>query len=143
MIASDWAAWARVRLHPSTALAYEKAMSLMQSSLALGQTLEMQHRLLKGKCGPLMAVPLQCASYHIEMGFLEKAVESLERGRALLWSEMRGLRMPMDQLRESDNATLAERYVAISQESEDTTTFGEAPETDPRDHIPQGRSPTP
>ena len=115
----------------------------MQSSLALGQTLAMQHRLLKGKCGLLMAVPLQCASYHIEMGFLEKAVESLERGQALLWSEMRGLRMPIDQLRESDNATLAERYVAISQELEDTTTFGEAPETDPRDHIPQGRSPTP
>ena len=80
MVASDWAAWSRVRLHLSTALAYEKAMSLMQSSPALRQTLEMQHRLLKGKCGLLMAVPLQCASYHIEMGFLEKAVETLERG---------------------------------------------------------------
>ena len=147
-IASHWAACARMCLHPSTALAYEKAMSLMQSSLTLGPTLEMQHRLLKGTWGNLAAVPLDCASYHIEIGSLaktmldidvgslslEKAVENLERGRALLWSEMRGLRTPIDQLRASDDTTLVERYVAISRELEGITTSAEAPETD---HVPQ------
>ncbi|KAI0252308.1 CHAT domain-containing protein [Lactifluus subvellereus] len=150
-IASHWAACARTRLHPSTALAYEKAMSLMQSSFALGPTLEIQHRLLKGIWGELTAVPLECASYHIEIGSLanamlgidlnslslEKAVETLEQGRALLWSEMRGLRTQIDQLRASDDVTLVERYVAISRELEDITTSAEAPEMDPRDHVPQ------
>jgi CHAT domain-containing protein len=148
-IASHWAAGARMCMHPSTALAYEKAMSLMQSAFALGPTLEIQHRLLKGRWGKLAQVPLQCASFHIERGSLakaklnieadslplEKAVESLERGRTLLWSEMRGLRMPIDQLWASDDATLAERYVAISRELEDITTSGEAPEMDPRKHV--------
>ena len=148
-IASHWAAGARMCMHPSTVLAYEKAMSLMQSAFALGPTLEIQHRLLKGRWGKLAQVPLQCASFHIKRGSLakaklnieadslplEKAVESLERGRTLLWSEMRGLRMPIDQLWASDDATLAERYVAISRELEDITTSGEAPEMDPHKHV--------
>ncbi|KAH9996406.1 CHAT domain-containing protein [Russula compacta] len=122
-IASQWAACARVRgNHPLTAVAYEKAISLMQSSLALGPTLEVQHRLLRGRWGRLSAVPLECASYYIETGSLERAVEILERGRALLWSEMRGLRTPIDQLRAGDHATLAERFVAISEELERITT---------------------
>ncbi|KAI9450209.1 CHAT domain-containing protein [Russula earlei] len=130
-IASQWAACARGLRHPLTTLAYEKAISLMQSSLAIGPTLEVQHRLLRGRWGPLSAVPLECASYHIEMGSLERAVESLEQGRALLWSEMRGLRTPIDQLQASDNATLAGRFVAINEELENIATSAQAPEIDP------------
>ena len=50
-IASQWAACARVRLrqHTLTALAYEKAISIMQGSLAVGPTLEVQHRLHRGR----------------------------------------------------------------------------------------------
>ena len=78
----------------------------------------------------LSAAPLECASYYIEMGELQKAVEILERGRALLWSEMRGLRTPIDRLRagEGDHATLlAEQFVAISEELERITTTTSAP----------------
>jgi tetratricopeptide (TPR) repeat protein len=134
-IASQWAACARLRQHPLTALAYETAISLMQRSLTVGPTLEVQHRLLRGRWGgTLSAIPLDYASYHIETGSLEGAVESLERGRALLWSEMRGLRTPMDQLRANGRVatTLAERFVAISKELEDIATSVQAqvsPET--------------
>lgn len=134
-IASQWAARARVCQHPLTALAYETAISLMQGSLTIGPTLEVQHRLLRRRWGgTLSAVPLEYASYHIETGSLERAVESLERGRALLWSEMRGLRTPMDQLRVNGRVgkMLAERFLAISKELEDIATSAHAqvsPET--------------
>jgi hypothetical protein len=109
-IASIWATWARLCIHPSTTLAYEKAMSLMQSFLAIGPTLEVQHRFLMGSSRPLPAVPFDCASYYIEMGELESAVEILERGRTLLWSQMRGLRTPIEQ------------FVAVSEELENIAT---------------------
>ena len=123
VIAMQWAGCARTRQHHLTALAYEKAISLMQASLTVGPTLEMRHWLLRAKWGGDNAgVPLEYASYHIEMGSLERAVEILEQGRALLWSEMRGLRTPMDQLCASEHAILAERFGAISNELENIAT---------------------
>ncbi|KAH9952668.1 CHAT domain-containing protein [Russula dissimulans] len=128
-IATLWAGIAQFSRHPSTTLAYEKAMSLMQSSLAVGPTLEIQHR-LTGKWGPFIALPLKCASYYIEIGKLESAVEILERGRTLLWSQMRGLRTPIDQLRASSHATLAEQFVAVSEELENIATSTQTPGID-------------
>jgi len=133
-IASHWAACARAGRHSCTALAYQTAMSLMQSSVALGPTLPIQHRHLRGRWGELAAVPLDFASYYIEVGELERAIECLERGRALLWSEMRGLRTPMDRLRlcNGDAAALAERFVAVSEEFEGITTSAEVPDDSER-----------
>ncbi|KAH9956733.1 hypothetical protein BC827DRAFT_1229932, partial [Russula dissimulans] len=101
---------AQISRHPSTTLAYEKAISLMQSSLAVGPTLEIQHR-LTGRW----------------IGKLESAVEILERGRTLLWSQMRGLRTPIDQLRACGHAMLAEQFVAISEQLENIATSTQAP----------------
>jgi tetratricopeptide (TPR) repeat protein len=128
-IASQWATCARAGRNPCTAFAYQTAMSLMQSSLTLGPTLAVQHRLLKRRWGSLAAVPLECASYYIEVGALERAVESLEQGRTLLWSEMRGLRTSVDRLRLSDGmgAALAERFVAVCEELEGIATSAEVP----------------
>ncbi|KAH9953260.1 hypothetical protein BC827DRAFT_1249429, partial [Russula dissimulans] len=124
--AATWANFARICRHPSTTLAYEKAMSLIQISFAVGPTLEIQHR-LTGKWGFFPALPLECASYHIEMGKLEIAVEILEHGRTLLWSQMRGLRTPIDQLCASGHAMLAEQFVAISEQLENIATSTQAP----------------
>ncbi|KAH9053737.1 CHAT domain-containing protein [Lactarius vividus] len=66
-------------------------------------------------------LPLDYASYHIQMGSLEEALEILERGRALLWSEMRGLRVSVNYLRAAD-PTLAEKFAAINQNLEMVTT---------------------
>ncbi|KAH9025946.1 CHAT domain-containing protein [Lactarius pseudohatsudake] len=65
-------------------------------------------------------MPLEYASFQIKLGRFEKAVEILEQGRALLWSEMRGLRTPMVQLTGED-PSLAKRFTDINQELEALT----------------------
>ncbi|KAH9026041.1 hypothetical protein EDB85DRAFT_1980366 [Lactarius pseudohatsudake] len=52
-------------------------------------------------------------SYQIEMGRFKRAIETLERGRALLLSEMQGLHTSTDQLRAADPAP-AERFAAVN-----------------------------
>ncbi|KAH9000944.1 CHAT domain-containing protein [Lactarius hatsudake] len=56
----------------------------------------------------------------IYLGRFEEAIETLKQGRALLWSEMRGLRAPMAQLTE-DDPPLAMRFTEINQELEALT----------------------
>jgi CHAT domain-containing protein len=119
-IAYIWAYIARNFGHPSTSLAYQNALSVLQSSLAVGPTVQTQHNIV-GKLGDAMKISLDYASYQIERGELELAVETLEQGRALLWSEMRGLRTSVDQLRTVDS-TLADEFLAVSKALEIVTT---------------------
>ncbi|KAI0294715.1 CHAT domain-containing protein [Multifurca ochricompacta] len=115
-----WAFVTRGTRHPSVSVAYEKAMSLMQSSLISAPTLQMQHSQLVEMRELCDIMPLDYASYQIEMGQFTQAIETLERGRALLWSEMRGLRNSMDHLSRF-NSPLATKLVAINQDLESLT----------------------
>jgi len=126
-ISCQWAMYARYYGHPSTSTAYESAISLMEDSLALAfsPTLEIQHNSLVSRRIYYEALPLDRASYQINIGQLEQAVETLERGRGLLWSEMRGLRMSIDQLR-LVNLPMAERFAAINNDLEALTTSSSA-----------------
>jgi tetratricopeptide (TPR) repeat protein len=119
-LACDWAYTARISVHHSLPTAYEYAMSLMQSSLVFAPTLPIQHDRLVEK-RDLYKTPLNFASYQIRMGKLELAIETLEQGRALLWSEMHGLRTSTDQLRTADPG-LADKFTAINKELEILTT---------------------
>ena len=119
-VACLWATVARHYRHPSTSLAYQNALSVMQSFLAVGPTVQTQHTII-GNLARNMRTPLEYASYQIESGQLELAVEILEQGRALLWSEMRALRTPVDQLRPIDPA-LADKFLAVSKALEAITT---------------------
>ncbi|KAI0289899.1 CHAT domain-containing protein [Multifurca ochricompacta] len=112
-----WASIARSARHPSVSVAYEKAMSLIQSSFVSAPTLQMQHSLLVAMRGVGDKMPLDYASYQVDMGQFSQAIETLERGRALLWSEMRGLRNSMDQL-SGVNSPLAEKLAAINRNLE-------------------------
>ncbi|KAI0291358.1 CHAT domain-containing protein [Multifurca ochricompacta] len=116
----SWALVTRVARHPSVSVAYEKAMSLIQSSLVSVPTLQIQHARLVAIRGVSDEMPLDYASYQIEMGQFTQAIETLERGRALLWSEMRGLRNSMDQLSRF-NSPLATKLAAINQDLESLT----------------------
>ena len=120
-LACHWAYTARISRHPSVLTAYTSAMSLMQESLVFAPTLPTQHDRLVEKSDLYEKTPLNFASYHIRAGQLERAIETLEQGRALLWSEMRGLRTSTDRLR-AENPVLAERFTAINQELEILTT---------------------
>ncbi|KAN0141047.1 CHAT domain containing protein [Lactarius tabidus] len=103
-----WASLARVNMHPSVPRAYETAMSLLQETLVFCPTLQTQHR---------WRLPSDYASYQIGNGQVEQAIETLERGRSLIWSEMRGLRTSTNQLRAADTA-LADKFADINQRLE-------------------------
>ncbi|KAI0297324.1 CHAT domain-containing protein [Multifurca ochricompacta] len=115
-----WASTARLTGHPSVSDAYQKAMSLIQSSFISVPTLQIQHSRLVAMRGLCDKMPLDYASYQIEMGQFTQAIETLERGRALLWSEMRGLRNSMDHLSRF-NSPLATKLAAINQDLESLT----------------------
>ncbi|KAH9006571.1 CHAT domain-containing protein [Lactarius hatsudake] len=106
-IACFWARFSRVFKHSSTSLAYQNALSVMQNTLT-GPTVQTQYAIIRN-LGNHMQIPLDYASFLIE------------RGRALLWSEMRGLRTSVDQLRNVDPA-LADKFQDVSQALEAVTT---------------------
>ncbi|KAI0293136.1 CHAT domain-containing protein [Multifurca ochricompacta] len=115
-----WASAARTARHPSVAVMYEKAMSIIQSSYVSAPTLEIQHARLVAIRGIGDKMPLDYASYQIDMGQFTQAIETLERGRALLWSEMRSLRNSMDHL-SGVNSPLAAKLAAIDKDLESLT----------------------
>ncbi|KAI0292644.1 CHAT domain-containing protein [Multifurca ochricompacta] len=119
-LSCDWASTARSARHPSVSDAYQKAMSLIQTSFVSAPTLQVQHSRLVAMRGVGDKMPLDYASYQIEMGQFTQAIETLERGRALLWSEMRGLRNSMDHLSRF-NSPLATKLAAINQDLESLT----------------------
>jgi hypothetical protein len=113
----DWAYLARRIQDPSVLIAYRSAMSLMQKSLSFAPTVPIQHGCLATMEEHCQCMPLDYASYQIILGQFEDAIETLEQGRALLWSEMRGFRTPIAQLVNEDSP-LAKRLSEINQELE-------------------------
>ena len=118
--ACEWASRARDTGHSTVSTAYQASMSLVLNTLVFTPTLEMQHVLLASK-EAISQMPLEYASYLIHIGQPEKAIEVLEQGRSLLWSEMRGFRTSIDRLR-SVNQDFSEKLVNINQQLEDLTT---------------------
>ncbi|KAH9959958.1 CHAT domain-containing protein [Russula dissimulans] len=113
-----WASVSRTAGHPSVSTAYESAMSLMQRSLVIAPTLKIQHTRLVMMRGMCETMPLEYASWQIQTDRIEEATETLERGRVLLWSEMRGLRTSIEQLCVADPA-LAGQFVTINDQIEE------------------------
>ncbi|KAI9441131.1 CHAT domain-containing protein [Lactarius psammicola] len=114
-----WAYTARGERHSSVSKAYESAMALMQDTMRFAPTLQLQHTTL-ATSRHTHSMPLDYASYQVDLYQLEEAVETLERGRALLWSEMRHLRTSVDQLLQAD-PQLAAKFAAINQDLEELT----------------------
>ncbi|KAI9433888.1 CHAT domain-containing protein [Lactarius indigo] len=112
-----WAGFARRFGHPSVAVAYENAMSLMQSSLVFAPTLQIQHTRLVSMREGCEKVTLDYASYLVDTGRVKQAIETLEQGRASLWSEMRGLRTFI-----ASGSPLAEEFARINRDLEELTT---------------------
>ncbi|KAH9171556.1 CHAT domain-containing protein [Lactarius sanguifluus] len=116
-----WALLARRIRDPSVMTAYKSGLSLMRRSLSFAPTVSIQHTRLVAMGEKCQRVPLDYASCQIDLGQIEDAVETLEQGRALLWSEMRELRTPMAQFVE-EGSPLAKRFAEINQELEALTT---------------------
>ena len=114
--ACRWALYARHHRHSSISTAYATAMSLMQDTVLLSPTLQLQHAILTMHA-ITQSLPLDYASYQVDQNQLVEAIETLERGRALLWSEMRHLRAPIDQL----DPDLGARFAAVNRNLEKLT----------------------
>ncbi len=119
-ISCQWASIAHRFGHPSASTAYDRAMSSMQASLTFSPTLDIQHSRLIAMGDKFKTLPLDYTSYQIRTGRLKRAIEILERGRALLWSEMRGLRTSIDHIRLAD-PHLADKFAAVNQDLETLT----------------------
>ncbi|KAN0141049.1 CHAT domain containing protein [Lactarius tabidus] len=133
-----WATIARVGAHPSTSVAYENAMSLLQDTLVFSPTLQTQHFRLVRTLRKAGWMPLDYASYQIDKDQLKQAIETLERGRSLLWSEMRGLRTSTDQLRKVDPA-IADKFTETNRALEIVaTTVAETMNTASENHVAGG-----
>jgi CHAT domain-containing protein len=117
LLSREWANIAHFLGHPSTSAAYDCAISLMQDTLTFFPTLDIQHSRLVAMRDRYDNLPLDHVSYHVSMGQLPRAIENLERGRALLWSEMRGLRTSIDQIRATDSH-LADKFADINRDLE-------------------------
>jgi hypothetical protein len=117
--ACTWALVARHYQHPTVSKAYETAMSLMQDTLLFSPTLQLQHATLATH-DITHGLSLDYASYQLDHHQLEKAVDTLERGRALLWSEMRHLRVSIDQLLEVD-PDLGHKFTVVNRDLEELT----------------------
>jgi CHAT domain-containing protein len=118
-LACMWASIARRTLHPSISRAYESAMSLIQDTLHFAPTLQQQHTTLTRSDG-LHRTPLDYASYQVDLHQLEEVVVTLEKGRALLWSEMRDFRISVDKILRTD-PQLGQRFATVNQELEELT----------------------
>ena len=115
-IAVLWASLARRSRHSSTSTAYETAVPLMRDTALFSTTLQLQHATL-AKHVVTQSLSLDYASYQLDHRQLEEAVESLERGRALLWSEMRHLRVSIDRLLVVD-PDLGHKFAVVNRDLE-------------------------
>jgi len=121
-LSCSWALLARRIGHPSVLTAYDSAMTLVQRSLSFAPTLQIQHTSLVAMGEDRHTMPLDYASYQIDMGRFEEAIETLEQGRALLWSEMRGLRTPIASfVGDNSPSPLEKRFAEVNQELETLT----------------------
>jgi hypothetical protein len=118
-LACRWASSARRTRHPSVSSAYETALALMQEALLFAPTLQLQHTTL-AMYKVTHSLPLDFASHRIDHYQVEEAIEVLERGRALLWSEMRHLRASTDQLLEA-NPELGRKFATVNRDLEELT----------------------
>ena len=105
--------------HPLTTAIYKGAITLMSESLVFAPTLTLQHFRLQSES--YETFPLDHASYQVQQGQVKEAIEILEQGRGLVWSEMRGFRTSIDQLW-AVNSHLAEEFAAVNRELEALTT---------------------
>jgi tetratricopeptide (TPR) repeat protein len=120
--ASDWARIATAQNHPSALEAYQEAINLAPMLVALGMN-------MKTRQEPLLMLgdlPRNAARVAICERRPEVAIELLEEGRGVFWSQALRLRTPFDELRLKAPA-LAETLTMVSEKLEKGS-FRDGPE---------------
>ena len=115
MIAKTWAAHAEHYGHPTALEAFRYSISLLPLLAALNADLELrQQRLMGGTRGASNenlrtdGLAIRAAECAIRAGKLEEAIELLEEGRAVFWTQAMQVRSPMHDL-EAEYPAMAEK----------------------------------
>ncbi|KZP33696.1 hypothetical protein FIBSPDRAFT_773488 [Athelia psychrophila] len=97
---------------PGVLEAYAAALNLLQLSLAVYPDVELRREALgTHRLSPSLA--MNAAAHAIDRGLLKQTIELLEQGRGMLWSNIRGYRHPIEEVRQVD-PELAERFRTTS-----------------------------
>jgi hypothetical protein len=122
LLAWSWRWVSQMVICPSTVIsaAYENAMLLMQEVVMFAPNVQLQHMHLAAMVQTIQDMPLDFASHLVDTGQLGRAIVALERGRALMWSELRGLRTSAYHIA-SINPHLAEKFTRINRDLEKVT----------------------
>ncbi|PVF95782.1 hypothetical protein CPB86DRAFT_875431 [Serendipita vermifera] len=107
--AQRWSFIASITNHSSLLDAYESAITVMPLVAWLGLSISDRHRHLVEIGG----ITREAAAAAISLGQYDKAVEWLEQGRSIVWTQILQLRTPVDQLRDV-NLELAESLIRVS-----------------------------
>jgi tetratricopeptide (TPR) repeat protein len=108
--AYEWAEMALKVKSTDCMTAFDVIVTTISEIAGLERTIEKRHRILSG----LSSRVLQAAEAALSFEEVDKALEFLERGRGLVWSQLNTLRTPLDELRSHD-AALASRLESVSQ----------------------------
>ncbi|KAF9062539.1 CHAT domain-containing protein [Rhodocollybia butyracea] len=118
----NWVKFTRVHQHfaQSNLDAYITGLSLISRSLSMMPIISLQYQHLSSTIN-LPEFVSDGASAALYLRQLPLAVEFIEQGRGLLWSELRGLRTPMDSLHARD-PSLADELRKINHQLEQLST---------------------
>ncbi|KAL0575285.1 hypothetical protein V5O48_006686 [Marasmius crinis-equi] len=124
-VALERIASARECRDSSVISAYAISLSLLTRFLITNPSVELQHKFFRSTAIIPKTLASDAAAAAIEAGQLDIAVEFLEQGRTILWSEMRNFRPPLEQLREA-NAEYADQLQDLTTQLEHQATSSEA-----------------
>ena len=122
LLAWLWRAVSQMVICPSSVIsdAYENAMSSIQEVVMFAPNVRLQHTHLAAMIQTIHEMPLDFVSHLVNTGQLGQAIVNLERGRALMWSELRGLRTSVYHI-DGINPNLAEKFARINRDLEKVT----------------------
>ncbi|KAH6890186.1 TPR-like protein [Coprinopsis sp. MPI-PUGE-AT-0042] len=111
-------AWARLlnQHHPQSLevlYAFDTALALIALTAGLDESVRSRYSQLRDICG----ISLEAASAACSLGRADKALEWLEQGRCVVWSQLSNLRTPIDNLR-LHNSQLAQSVADVSKQLE-------------------------
>ncbi|KAG1828244.1 CHAT domain-containing protein [Suillus variegatus] len=111
--AKSWAAFADILNHESALLAYKVALKFLDQQVALLSSSSHHFDVIRKAVSSLATDAFSCS---VRRGALTTAVELVEQGRAVFWTQLARLSTPLDELSGSGNigTALAEEFKRLS-----------------------------
>ncbi|KAG0702932.1 CHAT domain-containing protein, partial [Suillus ampliporus] len=111
--AKAWVASAERLNHGSTLIAYQTALNILDQHVALLSSSSRHFNVISAATSSLATDAFSCSVRH---GVLTNAVELVEQGRAVFWTQLARFRTPLDELSLSGDtgAALAEEFKRLS-----------------------------